>query len=114
SLSIWMRSGLPGARICSCPTNSSSDWGRIRSASGLLGSRSASSPGTSEKSDTSVVLVMPLSECLVQQQGRGDTGVQGLDGFHVRDANPSMRLVGELLRHATAFVAHDDRDLLRH
>ncbi len=34
SLSICVRSGLPGASRCSCPRNSSSVRGRIRSASG--------------------------------------------------------------------------------
>ncbi len=32
--SIASRSGLPGARTCSCPTNSSSVRGRMRAASG--------------------------------------------------------------------------------
>ncbi len=34
SRSICTRSGLPGPRMCSCPTNSSSVRGRMRSASG--------------------------------------------------------------------------------
>ena len=33
-----LRSGLPLASRCSWPTNSSSDWGRMRSASGRNGS----------------------------------------------------------------------------
>ncbi len=36
SRSIWTRSGLPGPRMCSCPTNSSSVRGRMRSASGRV------------------------------------------------------------------------------
>src|SRR5947209_4570005 len=112
SLSIWMRNGLPAPRICCCPTNSSSDRGRILSASGLVGPRSCNSPATSEKSDTSVVLVVPLSKCLVQQQGRGNSGVQGFHSFHVRDANPSMRLVRKRFRDTAALVADDDGDLL--
>ncbi len=45
SRSMASRSGLPGARIASCPTTSSSVRGRMRSASGVPGAlRSAVSP----------------------------------------------------------------------
>jgi len=43
SFSIWVRSGLPGARMCSWPKISSSVSGRMRSASGRGFCRAASS-----------------------------------------------------------------------
>ena len=45
SASIARRSNLPGARICSCPANSSRDRGRIRVASGAV----LSSPATPKR-----------------------------------------------------------------
>jgi hypothetical protein len=52
SASIARRSNLPRARICSCPTNSSSERGRMRVASGAALFAASMSPFSSNRSCT--------------------------------------------------------------
>src|SRR5262245_10074301 len=52
SASIARRRSLPGARICSCPTNSSRERGRIRLASGAFASALTSVSASAKRSST--------------------------------------------------------------
>lgn len=52
SASIARRNNLPGARICSCPTNSSSECGRMRVASGAALFAASASSFSSNRSRT--------------------------------------------------------------
>ena len=69
SASIARRRSLPGARMCSCPTNSSSERGRIRLASGAAASAATSVSASVKRSSTEYA---NGAGCICQPLDRGD------------------------------------------
>src|ERR1700756_3262106 len=85
--SIARRSSLPNPRICCCPTNSSSERGRIRVASGALGSRAALSLSLAPKRSSIIQFPSGMQNVQRRRQGlrkakgkRQKSGVAGLAG----------------------------------
>ena len=70
SRSMSTRSGLPGPRMCSCPTNSSMVCGRMRSASGRC------LPGPGGVVSNRLMAYGPLPLGLVEHDAGGHGGVQ--------------------------------------
>src|SRR4051812_13503698 len=108
SRSMATRSGLPGPRMCSCPMNSSSVRGRMRSASGrdlsmasesgmganrLIGLRRASLPGD-----------------LVEQDGSRHARVQRLDFGGVRDHQRVVEFARDFSGQAGTLVADEQSE----
>src|SRR5688500_9493753 len=114
SRSIVSRSGRPGATSSSWPTISSSDRGRIRSASGMvLGSTGAggssnrlmSGAWLAEALAKAAIDKLPLSLRLVQQHGGGDGGVERFNAAAHRDADAHVRRGDQGIGQPRAFTA---------
>jgi hypothetical protein len=105
SRSICTRSGLPGPTRCSWPLSSSSCAG----ASARPGARCGAVWGLRVRRQRGSSLVPSLPRGLVEQHAGGDGGVQALDRAGAGNRHRSIGLSGQLLRHAVALIADDER-----
>ena len=115
SCAMASESGLPGPSRCSCPTNSSSARGLMRSASGAWLACAAASSGVGLKrfmlagSRFRFKVRGALARGFVEQQGTGDGGVEA---FHAAGSGNGDARVGQrekFSREACAFVADHQR-----
>src|SRR5271163_4988963 len=132
SRSIWTRSGLPGARRCCWPTNSSSVRGRMRSASGAVTGPDWPRSGVGSKRLMASSLAHPslregwgtrkgwgtrscgyrgcgsLSRGFVQQDAAGYGGVERFDRAGTWDGDAAGGATENFRGDAAAFVAEDE------
>src|SRR6202011_224492 len=120
SCSICTRNGFPGPTRCSCPTNSSSVRGRIRSASGRAPAPAGSSFGMGANRFTRVYRITklpaitghcrssPVLRGFVQYDAGGHSGVQRFHLIGLRDGYDFVDLPHNFARKPGAFVADED------
>src|SRR6266700_2078499 len=120
SFSICTRRDLPGPRSFSCPINSSSVRGRMRSASGWLAagtSGSGAGGGNLEKRLTLFLDVrrghrVSLASSLVKNDGRSGGSIQGFDAAGHGNADARIGATLDFFGKTGALVADQECDRL--